>query len=110
VDVKDIGVFTFPDLPLELQREIVGHLSLCELAQMACLSNQLRAFCTDRVRERDGVVAARLESDFTAEFREGLSPAQTALPRDFMVEPEVRGPEHMLPQILQESHVRAPVQ
>jgi hypothetical protein len=103
-------VFALQDLPLDLQREIVACLSFRQLAQLACLSNQLRAFCMDRVRERDGVVAARLRSDFTAEFRKGLSPAQTALPRDLLVDPQVRGLEHMLPQILQESHVSAPVQ
>jgi hypothetical protein len=89
VDVKEVEVFPFPDLPLELQWQILGRLSFRELAQLACLSKQLRAFCMDRVRERDRVVADHLESDFTPEFREGLSPAQTALPRDLVVDPQV---------------------
>jgi hypothetical protein len=105
MDVKDVKVFPFPDLPVDLQRQIAGRLSFRDLAQLACLSKQLRAFCTDRVRERDGVVAVRLESEFTPEFREGLSPAQTALPRDLVVDPQVRGPELALPWTLQEDHV-----
>jgi hypothetical protein len=47
----------------------------------------------DRVRERDAAVAARLQSYFTAEFRAGLSLAQTALPRDLIVYPPVRSSE-----------------
>ncbi len=102
-DVKDGTVFPFPDLPVELQRQIVEVLSpsLQELAQLACLNKQLRAFYMDRVRERDRVVAVRVKSDFAAGFREALSPALTALPRDLVVDPQVRGPEHVLPAVQQ---------
>jgi hypothetical protein len=86
-DVGDVRMY----LPVDMQEVVVGFLSFRELAQLACVSKQLRTFCLNRVRERDRVVATRLESDFTPEFREGLSPAQTALPRDLLVDPKVRG-------------------
>jgi hypothetical protein len=80
-----------------MQAHVVGFLTFHELAQQACVSKQLHTLYMDRVMERDRVVAARLESDFTAEVRDRLSPAQTALPRDLVVDPQVRGPELLVP-------------
>jgi hypothetical protein len=74
-----------------MQMVIWGFVPLADLACLACVSKQLHTACVDRVRKRDGVVAALLESHFTAEFREGLPPAQTALPWDLVVHPQVRG-------------------
>lgn len=86
---KFLGM-SFPDLPRDLQRLILGYLPLQDLAKVACCSRRARAAYLERIRERDEVVADRLRSDFTAEFREGLFPAQLALPRDLIVTPAVR--------------------
>ncbi len=73
-----------------MQRLIVGHVPLRELARLACLGKKLRSAYEDRTGDRDAAVAKLLESHFTAEFREGLSPADRALPNDLVVEPPVR--------------------
>jgi hypothetical protein len=78
-------------MPADLQRLILGMVPLRTLAQMACLSKELRAVYWRRAGDRDAAVAAHVESHFTAEFREGLSLTQTALPRDLIVHPPVRG-------------------
>jgi hypothetical protein len=79
------------DLPEDLQRLILRKVPLRESAQVACLGTRLRTVYLDRVKERDAAVAGLLESHFTAEFREGLSSAEIALPRDLIVDPQVRG-------------------
>ncbi len=78
------------ELPDDMQRLIVGHVPLREVTRLACLSKKLRTAYEDRTGDRDAAVAQLLESRFTAEFREGLSPADTALPNDLVVEPPVR--------------------
>jgi hypothetical protein len=55
------------------------------------VSKEFRNAYVERVVKRDRVVAALLESHFTAEFREGLSTWETALPLDLIVHPPVRG-------------------
>jgi hypothetical protein len=82
--------FPFLELPGEMQRLILGYVSLWELARLACLCKDLRTAYEERVGMRDAAVAGLLESHFTAEFREGLTPAQTALPYDLVVDPPVR--------------------
>jgi hypothetical protein len=82
----------FLDLPPDMQRLILGWISLRQMAQLACLSAELRSMYLERVKKRDAAVASLLESHFTADFREGLSPSQTALPRDLIVDPPVRRP------------------
>jgi hypothetical protein len=84
VGAMDLKTMPFFDLPADLQRLILGLIPLRRLAQLACLNKDLRSVCLDRVKKRDAAVAALLESHFTAEFREGLSSTQTALPRDLM--------------------------
>ncbi len=79
------------ELPPEMQGLILGHLSLPELARLACVSKDLCAAYEDRTGVRDAAVAKLLESQFTAEFRDGLTPADTALPYDLIVDPPVRG-------------------
>jgi hypothetical protein len=79
-------------LPLHLQRLIVESLHLRTLAQMACLNTDLRTLYLERVNKRDTVVAGLLESQFTANLRQGLTPGTTALPRDLIVNPPVRQP------------------
>ncbi len=82
----------FFDLPGDLQQLIWGLVPLRKLAQMASLSKELRVVCLDRVKKRDAAVATMVESCTTAEFREGLWWAKTALPRDLIVDPPVRQP------------------
>jgi hypothetical protein len=77
-------------LPLHLQRLIIESLPLRTLAQMACLNRDLRTLYLERVSKRDTVVAGILESQFTADFRQRLTPDATALPRDLVVHPPVR--------------------
>jgi hypothetical protein len=88
--MKDDKGFPIMDLPTDMQRHVLGAMPLCDLARMACLSKELRVVYLDRVKKRDDVVADLLESQFTEEFREGLSTTQTSLPRDLIVEPPVR--------------------
>jgi hypothetical protein len=83
-------VFPIWDLPADMQMVIWGFVPLADLARLACLSKQLRTACRERVLKRNDVVAALLQSHFTAEFREGLTPVQTALPWDLVVHPQVR--------------------
>ncbi len=84
------NVFPLLQLPAEMQSLILGYVSLRDLARLACLNRELRAAYGERVEERDAAVTSVLESHFTAEFREGLTPAQTALPYDLVVDPPVR--------------------
>jgi hypothetical protein len=90
VGVQESKGFPLLQLPEEMQRLILGHIPLRELARMACLSKDLRAAYRDRTRDRDAAVTAVLESHFTAEFRAALTPVQTALPNDLIVVPSVR--------------------
>jgi hypothetical protein len=90
VGVQESKGFPLLKLPEAMQRLILAHIPLRELARMACLSKELRAVYRDRTRDRDAAVTAVLESHFPAEFREGLTPAQTALPNDLVVVPPVR--------------------
>jgi hypothetical protein len=82
-------LFPLLDLPAEMQRLVLGYLPLTDLARLACLNKELRAAYGERVTKRDTAVAALLQSQFTAKFRQGLSPAQTALPRDLVAHPQV---------------------
>ncbi len=89
VDGKQGEVFPLFDLPADMQRLVLGYVPLADLARLACLTKQLRTAYVDRVTKRDTAVTARLGSHFTPAFREGLTPAQTALPRDLVVDPPV---------------------
>jgi hypothetical protein len=84
------NVFPFLQLPADMQSLILEYVSLRDLARLACLSKPLRAAYKDRVRTRDAAVTSVLESHFTAEFRDGLNPAQTSFPYDLVVDPPVR--------------------
>jgi hypothetical protein len=88
----EVEVFDFPisDLHSDLQGYILGMLPLRKLAQIAHLSKSVHKMYLERVKERDAHVADLMESYFTAEFREGLSPADTRLPRDLIVDLRVR--------------------
>jgi hypothetical protein len=90
--VNQVEGVSLSNLPADMQRVILGYLPLVDLARLACVNNELRTAYVDRVTERDTAVAALLESHFTAEFREGLSPTQRALPYDLIVLPQVREP------------------
>jgi hypothetical protein len=100
------------DLPADLQRLILQTVPLREMARLACLSTGLRSAYLDRVKERDAAIAALRKSHFTAGFSDGLSSAETALPRDLIVLPQVRGSPSVRPaQVLTADgmcHVRAP--
>jgi hypothetical protein len=78
----------FNDVPRVHQRRIVemADIPLRELAQLACLCKDIHALYLERVQERDAHVANLLVSYFRADFREGLTSAQTALPRDLIVD------------------------
>ncbi len=89
--VKDADVFPLFELPADMQRVILGYLPLVDLARLARLNKELRIACVERVTKRDAAVTALLESHFPPAFREGLTPAHTALPRDLVVHPPVRG-------------------
>jgi hypothetical protein len=90
--VKAVAGFPFLDLSEDLQRRVLASVPLRQWAQLACMKKSLRILYSERVRERDQAVAARLGSDLAAESREGLASAQTSLPRDLIVEPPVRLP------------------
>jgi hypothetical protein len=83
-------MFPLRALPEEMQRLILGHLPLRDLARVACLSMDFRTSYWERVTQRDTVVADLLQSQFSAAFREGLTLADTALPRDLIVDSPVR--------------------
>jgi hypothetical protein len=82
----------FNDVPRVHQRHIVemAEIPLRALAQLACLCKDMHALYLERVQERDAHVANLLVSCFEADFRDGLTPAQTALPRDLIVDFRVR--------------------
>jgi hypothetical protein len=84
-------VFPLLKLPGDMQRLVLGYVPLREFACLACLSKHFRTAYEGRVSTRDTAVAGLLESHFPAEFRAGLTPAQTALPYDLIVNPPVRG-------------------
>jgi hypothetical protein len=88
-DVKQAKVFSLLDMPADMQRVILGYVPLSDFARLACVSKELRTAYVERVTERDATVTAMLQSHFTAGFREGLSPAQTVLPWDLIVSPQV---------------------
>jgi hypothetical protein len=90
-----LGVMVLPtshflDLPPDMQRLILGRISFREMAQLACLSRELRGMYLERVKQRDTAVASLLESHFTPAFRAGLYSTQIALPRDLIADPLVR--------------------
>jgi hypothetical protein len=82
--------FPFLSLPGDMQRLVLEYVPLRDLARLACVSKHLHAAYRDRTQERDAAVTALLESHFTPEFRARLTPAQTALPYDLIVDPPVR--------------------
>jgi hypothetical protein len=84
--------FPLFDLPEDLQRQVMRFVPLRGLAQLACMRKSLRTAYSERVMQRDEIVAARVSSDFTSEYRERLSYAKTSLPRDLIVEPPVGAP------------------
>ncbi len=88
--MKEADIFSLLELPEDMLRIIVGYLPLADLARLACVSKELHTPYVERVNQRDTAVSALLELHFTAEFRQGLSPAQTALPRDLVADPQVR--------------------
>jgi hypothetical protein len=83
-------VFPLLELPTDMQRVILGYVPLSDFARLACVSKELRTAYVERVTKRDATVTTLLGSHFAAAFREGLSPAQTALPWDLIVYPLVR--------------------
>jgi hypothetical protein len=89
---KVCRMYPFTNLPPDIQSRILAYVPLRNLAQVASLCKGFRALYLERVMEREEVVSGLLESHFTAEFREGLYPADTALPRDLIVDPPVRAP------------------
>jgi hypothetical protein len=80
VGVMEPSVIAFFDLPVDVQRLVLGRARLQALAKVACLNQQLCNVYLDRVEERDASVASLLQSHFTADFRDGLSVMETALP------------------------------
>jgi hypothetical protein len=89
---QEVEVFTFPvsDLHPDLQGHILEMLPLRKLAQIAPLSKRVHKMYLERVKERDAHVEDLIETYFTPEFREGLSPAETRLPMDLIVDLRVR--------------------
>jgi hypothetical protein len=90
--VQGSEAFPLLELPLEMQALILGYLPLRDLAQLACLGKNPRTVYWNRVIERDAVVADLVKLHFTAEFRDSLRQVDTALPRDLIVDPQVRRP------------------
>jgi hypothetical protein len=85
-------VISLLELPPEMQRLVYEKVALRDLARLACVSKDIHAAYLERVDARDVIVADHLERHFTPEFRDGLSPSQTALPCDLIVHPPVRRP------------------
>ncbi len=67
--VQASEVFSIVELPPDMQRLTMGLLPLRQLAQLGCLSKELRSLYLERVEQRDAIIVARLETHFTAEFR-----------------------------------------
>jgi hypothetical protein len=86
---KEANLFPALELPEDMQSIVLGYLPLADLARLACLSKELRMAYVERVTKRDTAVAALIDTHFTAKFREGLSLAQTALPNDLVMHPQV---------------------
>jgi hypothetical protein len=84
--------YSFEDLPPRCKELILKLVPLRKLAHLACLRDEFHLVYLDRVRQRNEVVAACLDSDFPADFRERLLPADTALLRDLIVDPPVSNP------------------
>ncbi len=87
--VKVNSVFPFLDLPEDLQMRVLASFPLRLWAQLAFMRKSMRTIYSERVRQRDEAVAARVRSDFTVESCVGLPDEPTSLPRDLIVEPEV---------------------
>jgi hypothetical protein len=88
--VKQVEVFPLLALPADMQRVILGYVPLSDFARLAAVSKELRTAYVERVTKRDATVTTLMGSHFAAGFRKGLSPAQTALPCDLIVSPQVQ--------------------
>jgi hypothetical protein len=90
---------SFLDLSVEWQVEITRGIPLRDLAQLACISRDLRGVYARRVAQRDALTAVLVRTHFINQdrFQEGLTTDQTALPRDLIVQAQVRCPGPAFP-------------
>ncbi len=77
------------DLPPDIHEYILSLVTLAELAGLATLGKDLRAAYMERLNQREACIEACLAKDWPVEVTEGLSPADTAVPRDLIVSPPV---------------------
>jgi hypothetical protein len=81
-------------MPIDLQLAILEYIPLAELARLATLSKGIRAAYKDRLQERQTCISAGLAQGWPEEVTEGLSAADIAVPRDFVVTPLVSFSTH----------------
>jgi hypothetical protein len=77
------------DLPLDIQRYILSFIPLAELAGLAPWARTLVAAYEERLEERQACIEASLAQGWPEGMMEGLSAADTAVPRDLIVSPPV---------------------
>ncbi len=68
---------------------ILAGASLAELARLAILSKGMRAAYEERLKERKSCIQERLAEGWPAQFTQGLSEEDMAVPRDLVVSPPV---------------------
>lgn len=72
------------DTPLDIQLLILEYIPLAQLARLATLCKLMQAVYGERLQERETCIQARMAEAWPAEVTEGLSAADTAVPRDLI--------------------------
>jgi hypothetical protein len=83
-------------MPFDIQLAILADIPLAELARLATLGKALRAAYKERLKERGVCIEASLAEGWPVEVTEGLSAADTAVPRDLIVSPPVGHPTKLM--------------
>jgi hypothetical protein len=84
--------FSWTDMPLDIHLHILGFIPFADLARLATVGKGMLALYKERLKERQSCIEARLSKGWPKEVTEGLSQADTAVPRDFIVSPPVSAP------------------
>jgi hypothetical protein len=77
------------DLRLDMQLTILADISLAELARLALVSKGFLALYDERFRERHNCIEKHLAEGWPPKVTQGLTDAEMAVPRDFVVCPPV---------------------
>jgi hypothetical protein len=76
-------------MPLDVHLHILAFVPLAELARLATMGKGMLTLYQERLKERQTCIEACLAVGWPREVTEGLSPADMAVPRDFIVSPPV---------------------